>query len=289
MRAKGTGMRGATRRPGEAARTTGPPAARTTGPPAAHDRAAAGGREQAGSAGPGTIRRPAPLSRPAPLAGTARAGTAARTAPVSRTAGTAPPQTAPDRPSRTASAPGSRTAPARPSRKTRGRPHRGPAGRPGPRPAGHPAPRPDAARADAALRAAACPAPRPEVKRPLAARPQAAHPAPAVRSAGQAAPLPPFVLLVVGLLSGGLICLLLLNTVLAAGTFRMTSLQQANAALARQHQALQQQVLYSESPAAIAKRARKLGMFAVSQPRFVNLKSGRIYERPAPAVSRTGN
>lgn len=93
----------------------------------------------------------------------------------------------------------------------------------------------------------------------------------------------------VGLLSGGLICLLLLNTVLAAGTFRMTSLQQANAALARQHQALQQQVLYSESPAAIAKRARKLGMVAVSQPRFVNLKSGRIYERPAPAVSRTGN
>ena len=91
------------------------------------------------------------------------------------------------------------------------------------------------------------------------------------------------------MLSGGLICLLLLNTVLAAGTFQMTSLQQANATLARQQQELQQQIAYAESPSAIAQRATQLGMVPVSQPRFVNLKSGRIYGQEPGLVSRTGN
>ena len=95
--------------------------------------------------------------------------------------------------------------------------------------------------------------------------------------------------LVVGLLGGGLICLLLLNTVLAAGTFQMTSLQQANATLARQQQELQQQIAYARSPSAIAQRAKKLGMIAVSQPRFVNLKSGRIYGQTPGLVGRAGN
>ena len=103
---------------------------------------------------------------------------------------------------------------------------------------------------------------------------------------------PPFVFLVVGLLSGGLVCLLLLNTVLAAGTFQMTSLQQANAALARQQQELKQQIAYAQSPSAIAAQAKELGMAPVSQPRYLNLKSGHIYGQYGQApglVSRTGN
>ena len=104
-----------------------------------------------------------------------------------------------------------------------------------------------------------------------------------------AARRPPFVVLVVGLLSGGLICLLLLNTVLAAGAFQMTSLQQASAPLARQQQELQQEVAYAESPGAIAQGARKLGMVPVSQPRFVNLKSGRVYGGIPALVGGTGN
>ncbi|HUK71516.1 MAG TPA: hypothetical protein VLW50_22585 [Streptosporangiaceae bacterium] len=99
----------------------------------------------------------------------------------------------------------------------------------------------------------------------------------------------PFVFLVVGLLSGGLVCLLLLNTVLAAGAFQTMSLQQSNATLARQQQELQQEVAEAESPSAIAQRARQLGMVPVSQPRFVNLKSGRIYGGTPALVSRTGN
>jgi Tfp pilus assembly protein PilN len=114
---------------------------------------------------------------------------------------------------------------------------------------------------------------------------QAERPAPSPGAARR----PPFVFLVVGLLSGGLICLLLLNTVLAAGTFQMTSLQQTNAILARQQQELQQQIAYAESPSAIAQRAKQLGMVPVSQPRFVNLKSGRSNGRQPGLVSPTGN
>jgi hypothetical protein len=118
------------------------------------------------------------------------------------------------------------------------------------------------------------------------------RPAPATRAAAgsvRAPRRPPFVFLVVGLLSGGLVCLLLLNTVLAAGSFQMTSLQQANAALARQQQELRQQIAYSQSPSAIAQRARKLGMVLVSQPRFLNLKSGHVYGQAPGLVTRTGN
>jgi Tfp pilus assembly protein PilN len=97
------------------------------------------------------------------------------------------------------------------------------------------------------------------------------------------------VFLLVGLLGGGLVCLLLLNTVLAAGTFQMTSLQQANAALARQQQELKQQIAYAQSPSAIAQHAKELGMVPVSQPRYLNLKSGHIYGQTPALVSRTGN
>jgi hypothetical protein len=117
-------------------------------------------------------------------------------------------------------------------------------------------------------------------------RPPTAQPGPGgVRAARR----PPFVFLVVGLLGGGLVCLLLLNTVLAAGAFQMTSLQQANAALARQQQELKQQIAYAQSPNAIAHRARQLGMVPVSQPRVLNLKSGHIYSQAPRLVSGVRN
>jgi cell division protein FtsB len=87
----------------------------------------------------------------------------------------------------------------------------------------------------------------------------------------------PFIFLVVGLLGGGLVCLLVLNTILASGSFQLTSLQQANTSLAQRQQMLQQQIAEEESPGALATEARKLGMVPVRQPRFVNLKNGRIY------------
>ena len=87
----------------------------------------------------------------------------------------------------------------------------------------------------------------------------------------------PFIFLVVGLLGGGLVCLLVLNTILASGSFQLTSLQQANTGLTQQEQQLQQQIAQQESPGAIDTEARKLGMVPVKTPHFVNLHSGRVY------------
>jgi hypothetical protein len=91
----------------------------------------------------------------------------------------------------------------------------------------------------------------------------------------------PFILLLVGLLGGGLVCLLLINTTLAEGSFRITAMQQKNAALTQQEQALQQETAQLEAPAWIAARARQLGMQPVGRLRFINLKDGRIYNQPA--------
>ena len=86
---------------------------------------------------------------------------------------------------------------------------------------------------------------------------------------------------VTALLGGGLICLLVINTILATGAYQITSLQQAQAARAQQVQALKQQVAEDSAPSVIAKRARELGMVEPPLTKFLNLKSGRIIRQPA--------
>jgi len=176
--------------------------------------------------------------------------------------------------SRPAGRPGRAERPGRPAEPQGLRP----AGRPAPaaRPAGRPGP-------------AERPAARPGPARPGPARPPAAGLAPQPAAGGQAAaraqgrPRTPFVLLLVGLLGGGLVCLLLINTTLAQGSFQITAMQQQNASLTQQVQALQQQTTQQESPASIAARARQLGMQPVGRLRFIDLKSGRISSQPAKA------
>ena len=89
-----------------------------------------------------------------------------------------------------------------------------------------------------------------------------------------------FVFLVVALLGGGLLCLLLVNTILAAGAFKITALQQGNVALAQRAQALQAQITAEEAPAALAERARALGMVSPPLVHFLDLKTGRIISQP---------
>jgi len=111
----------------------------------------------------------------------------------------------------------------------------------------------------------------------------AAAPAPqraaAARPRGR--PRTPFVLLLIGLLGGGLVCLLLINTTLAEGSFRITAMQHKNADLAQQEQALQQQIVQQQSPASIAARAMQLGMRPTGRLRFIDVKTGRVYNQPA--------
>jgi cell division protein FtsB len=97
----------------------------------------------------------------------------------------------------------------------------------------------------------------------------------------------PFVFLVVGLLGGGLLCLLLINTILDTGAYQITQLQQQNATLAQQAQELQAQVAYEESPTVLAKQARRLGMREPSLLYFLDLKKDRIEREPThvPGVS----
>ena len=89
-----------------------------------------------------------------------------------------------------------------------------------------------------------------------------------------------FFFLVVALLGGGLLCLLLVNTILATGAFKITALQQGNVALAQREQSLQAQVAAEEAPSALAKRARALGMVAPPLVHFLDLKTGRIISQP---------
>jgi hypothetical protein len=141
------------------------------------------------------------------------------------------------------------------------------------------------------------PQPRPGT-RPGSARPAAAPPVPRRGRPGLPSgtarttrpPLPGqrhapqrrtrFVFLVVGLLGGGLLSLLMINTILATDAFQITALQQGNVTLAQREQALQSQVAAQESPAVLAQRAASLGMQVQPRLHFLNLKTGRLESQP---------
>ena len=122
------------------------------------------------------------------------------------------------------------------------------------------------------------------------ARPRASSPVqrPDAAAAGAArSSRTPFVFLVVGLLGGGLLCLLVINTILDTGAYQITQLQQQNATLAQRTQELQAQVAYEESPPVLAKQARRLGMREPGLLYFLDLKKDRIEREPThvPGVS----
>jgi len=121
--------------------------------------------------------------------------------------------------------------------------------------------------ADTGTRPAAGPVTRP-VTRP-AARPPTAQARPRH-------PRAPFILLLVGLLGGALVCLLFISTTLAEGSYRITNLQQQNANLAKQEQLLTEQVAQASSPAQIAQEAEQLGMRPNPQLQFINTKTGKV-------------
>jgi hypothetical protein len=156
-----------------------------------------------------------------------------------------------------------RTKP-RPAPQPRTRPQRR-----GPQP---PSPRLAPVRTGAALPGAAAGA-------TTATRPEAG-PAAAGGSRRLGVPRTPFVLLVLGLLGGGLICLLVINTTLATASFHINKLQQGNVTLSQQQQSLQQQIAKEQSPGSIAHRAYKLGMRYQTHVSFLNSRTGRISRQP---------
>jgi hypothetical protein len=107
--------------------------------------------------------------------------------------------------------------------------------------------------------------------------------------AAGAASLPrmPFVLLVLALLGGGLICLLVINTTLGATSFRISQLQSTSTTLATQEQTLQQQIAAEESPAQIARRAYQLGMRTQGDGNILDLRTHRVYKLPGQPGAAT--
>jgi hypothetical protein len=172
-------------------------------------------------------------------------------------------------------------APTRPSRRPRSR-----------RASAQSAPaRPAPARPNRARPVSAPPGPaRPQEGRPASSWQAGQRPAGdggRVREAGRTryaarAGLPrvPFVLLVLVLLGGSLICLLVINTTLGATSFRISRLQSTGAALATQEQALQQQIAAEQSPAQIARRAYQLGMRVQVNGNILDLSTHRSYQLP---------
>ncbi|TXS08494.1 FtsB family cell division protein [Streptomyces sp. wa22] len=91
----------------------------------------------------------------------------------------------------------------------------------------------------------------------------------------------PFVLLVVLLLAGGLISLLLLNSALNEGSFRLSKLKRETTELTDEQQALQRDVDSYSEPDALERRARELGMVPGGSPAFLNPDGISRASRPA--------
>ncbi|GAA0972819.1 hypothetical protein GCM10009555_026610 [Acrocarpospora macrocephala] len=134
-------------------------------------------------------------------------------------------------------------------------------------------------------------APKPEPKAPQPAKPQATPKAPQPRLRAQrqepvaAKPVPkpmaarpgdrrppraPFVLLVVGLLGGGLVSLLLLNTVLAQDSFKYNELRRVTEQLHQQANQEEGRIRDAQQPSGLAGQAGDLGLRPDdSAPEFV--------------------
>ncbi|WP_406493485.1 septum formation initiator family protein [Streptomyces sp. NBC_00846] len=94
----------------------------------------------------------------------------------------------------------------------------------------------------------------------------------------------PFVLLVVLLLGGGLITLLMLNSALNEGSFRLSELKKRTTELTDEQQALQRDVDSYSEPDALERRARELGMVPGGSPAFLDL-DGKVRGVPAQSIA----
>ncbi|WP_433347892.1 hypothetical protein ACQP25_31765 [Microtetraspora malaysiensis] len=95
----------------------------------------------------------------------------------------------------------------------------------------------------------------------------------AAARSGRRPPRAPFVLLVVGLLCGGLVSLLLLNTVLAQDSFELSDLRSGTERLRQQADELDNQVRMLTQPGALDEQARggsKLDTDQTAPPRFIS-------------------
>lgn len=95
----------------------------------------------------------------------------------------------------------------------------------------------------------------------------------------------PFVATVVALLVGGLLGLLLLNTLVAQDSFALHDLGKQGRALDQREQDLSRQVQALQAPAALAAKAMALGMVPGGAPAFLSLPDGTVLGKPTAGVA----
>lgn len=99
-----------------------------------------------------------------------------------------------------------------------------------------------------------------------------------------------FLVVVATLLSLSLVTMLALNTLLAQGSFERYDLVSRKAELVITEQSLSQELTRLESPQALEKKAREMGMVVNPNPAFIDLTTGQVVgvpvtaQKPDPAV-----
>lgn len=91
----------------------------------------------------------------------------------------------------------------------------------------------------------------------------------------------PFVVVLVVLLVGGLLGLLLLNTMVAQDSFTLHDLAKQSRDLQLREQQLAGQLEAEQAPSALAARATKMGMVPGGAPAFLRLPDGRVLGTPS--------
>jgi hypothetical protein len=90
----------------------------------------------------------------------------------------------------------------------------------------------------------------------------------------------PFAVVLVGVLGGGLLGLLLLNTLVAQDSFTLHRLATESRELQQREQMLASQLEAQQAPSALAGRATDLGMVPGGAPVFLRLSDGRVLGKP---------
>ena len=121
------------------------------------------------------------------------------------------------------------------------------------------------------------PLPKPEPKR--------ANPLRLVPPRRSSAAKTPFAVVLVVVLAGGLLGLLLLNTLVAQQSFALHDLGAKDKQLAQREQDLTRQVQDLEAPSSLADRAAALHMVPSGPPAFLRLSDGRVLGVPEPGVA----
>lgn len=94
---------------------------------------------------------------------------------------------------------------------------------------------------------------------------------------------PAFGIICATLLAAGLLGLLLLNTVLAQGSFTLHDLRATSDQLTDTQNALSQSLATSKSPVNIASKAVSMGMVPAQSPAFLRLSDGMVIGVARPA------